>query len=305
MNNTVYTKTEPMESSGFSAKLQAFAELTKLRISIMVLFTFCVAGVLAAGADVQIGTLACAAAGLLFIAASGNAMNMYLERYTDFLMVRTSKRPLPDRRLSSMEVVMFASVCFGISMGIFLATVNWQTAVCGLATWVLYVCIYTPLKTRTWLNTEVGAIPGAMPILMGSLATTGTINIQSWAFFATLLFWQFPHFMAIAWLYREQYRDGGHKMLTVIDPSGRRAGRKAVVTCAILILISLVPALTFQTVLQGILFSAAALFLGCFYMRDSIRFAKNRSTQTARSLLKTSIIYLPLFMLALVVASLT
>jgi len=305
MKNIIATRMEPMESSGLSSKLRAFAELTKLRITIMVLFTFCVAGVLAAGPDVQMGTLIWAALGLLFMAASGNAMNMYLERYTDFLMVRTSKRPLPDQRLSSGEVVMFASVCFGISTGIFLATVNWQTALCGLVTWLLYVCVYTPLKTRTSLNTEIGAIPGALPIIMGSLATTGTVDPQGWAFFATLLFWQFPHFMAIAWLYRDQYREGGHKMLTVVDPTGRRAGKKAVVTCAILILVSLLPALTFRTGLQSVLFSFSAVLLGYFYMRDSIRFAGNRNETTARRLLKTSIIYLPLFMLALVVASLS
>jgi protoheme IX farnesyltransferase len=140
---------------------------------------------------------------------------------------------------------------------------------------------------------------------MGSLATTGTVGLQEWAFFATLLFWQFPHFMAIAWLYRDQYREGGHKMLTVIDPTGRRAGKKAVVTCAILILVSLLPALTFRTDLQSVLFSFSAVLLGYFYMRDSIRFAGNRNKNTARRLLRTSIIYLPLFMLALVIASLS
>ena len=305
MTELTAMNTEPMKTSGLPTKLRAFVELTKLRITVMVLFTFCVAGVLAAGPDVSIGTLAWAPLGLLFMAASGNAMNMYLERYTDFLMVRTAKRPLPDQRLSSGEVVMFASVCFGISAGIFLATVNWQTALCGLLTWLLYVCVYTPLKTRTTLNTEIGAIPGALPIVMGSLAVTGTVNLQGWAFFATLLLWQFPHFMAIAWLYRDQYRQGGHKMLTVTDPTGRQAGIKAVVTCAILIGVSLLPALTFRTELQSLLFSGAALCLGCLYMRDSIRFARDRNVNSARRLLKTSILYLPLFMLALVIASLS
>ncbi len=305
MDNLTATKPESMKSSDLSTKLRAFAELVKLRITIMVLFTFCVAGTLAAGPDVQIGTLVWASLGLLFIAASGNAMNMYLERYTDFLMVRTAKRPLPDQRLSSGEVVMFASVCLGISIGIFIATVNWQTTVCGLVTWILYVCVYTPLKTRTSFNTEIGAIPGALPILMGSLATTGTIGLQTWAFFATLLFWQFPHFMAIAWLYRDQYSEAGHKMLTVTDPTGKKAGQKAVITCAILILVSLLPALTFETTWQAILFSVITIFLGCLYMRDSLRFAKDRNKTTARRLLKISIIYLPLFMLSLVVASLS
>lgn len=281
--------------------MAAFAELTKIRISVMVLFTFCVAGVLAAGLDVDLLRLFYATVGMLLIASSGNAMNMYLERYTDFLMPRTAGRPLPAGKLSATEVVLFVAVCFGASVGIFLTLVNWQTAACGVITWLLYVCVYTPLKTKTEFNTEVGAIPGALPILMGSLATTATINLQSWLFFAVLLLWQFPHFMAIAWLYRKQYRDGGLKMISVDDSSGVRSGRKALVTCVILVLVSLLPALTLRSTLHGVLFSLAALMLGWLYFRASIGFSQKPDDQNARSLLKSSIIYLPLYMLMLVI----
>ena len=128
----------------------------------MVLFTFVVAGMLAAGLDFQPLTLIYATIGMFLIAGSGNAMNMYLERYTDFLMPRTAGRPLPANRLGATEVVLFAAISFGVSVGIFLALVNWQTALCGVLTWILYVCIYTPLKTKTIYNTEIGALPGAM-----------------------------------------------------------------------------------------------------------------------------------------------
>ena len=120
-----------------AARWRAYAELTKLRISVMVLFTFGVAGVIAAGLNVDLFTLFYATVGMALIASSGNAMNMYLERYTDFMMPRTANRPLPAQKLTATEVVLFVAICFGVSIGIFLALVNWQTAVCGVATWIM------------------------------------------------------------------------------------------------------------------------------------------------------------------------
>ena len=291
--------------SDWMAYASAYAELTKLRIGIMVLFTFCVAGVLAAGLSVDLLTLFYATIGMFLIAGSGNAMNMYLERYTDFLMPRTANRPLPAQKLSSMEVVLFAVVCLAVSVVIFFTLVNWQTAVCGIATWILYVWVYTPLKRVTPLNTEVGAIPGAMPILMGALATTGTVNSITWSFFLVLLIWQFPHFMAIAWMYRKQYEMGGLKMITVTDPSGKKAGRKAVVLCLVMIALSLLPALTFSTTVHSVLFVVTALLISWPYLKASIQFSNNRTDQTARKLLKASVLYLPLYMLIVVIGSLS
>lgn len=303
--NTTATTYQDASAAGWLAYGKAYAELTKIKISVMVLFTFCVAGVLAAGMSVNLLTLFYATVGMLLIASSGNAMNMYLERYTDYLMPRTSGRPLPAQKLSATEVVIFAAVCFGVSVGIFLTLVNWQTALCGIATWILYVCIYTPLKTRTALNTEVGAIPGAMPILMGALATTGTIDFVSFAFFCVLLIWQFPHFMSIAWLYRDQYRKGGLKMITVTDPTGKSAGRKAVVLCVLMIAVSLLPAFAFATVIHSVLFSMAAVLLAWPYMKASIQFARQRTDVTARRLLKSSVLYLPMYMLIVVIGRLS
>jgi protoheme IX farnesyltransferase len=268
----------------------------------MVLVMFVVAGLIAAGTVVDPFQLFYASIGLILIAASGNAMNMYLERYTDFLMPRTSGRPLPAQRLSATEVVTFAAICFGISVGVFAALVNWQTTACAVATWFMYVWIYTPLKRKTWLNTEVGTIPGAMPIIMASLATTGTVNAVIVMFFAVLIFWQIPHFMAIAWMYRKEYRDSGLQMLTVVDPTGVRAGRKAVVTCALMVAASLLPAITFRTLWHVWLFVIVALALGVLYLSCSIRFRLDRTDRSARRLLLSSIIYLPLYMLTLVVA---
>jgi protoheme IX farnesyltransferase len=240
---------------------------------------------------------------MFLVAASGNAINMYLERYTDPLMARTARRPLPDRRLSALDVMNFGAITFGAGVSYLLTTLNWQTALCAVVTWVLYVLVYTPMKTRTWLNTEVGAVAGALPIFSGALATTGTLNWQAWGFFLVLLFWQFPHFMAIAWLYREQYANGGLKMLTVVDPTGRRAGRKAVVTCVSTWLVSLMPVALLGNSWQGWVFALLATAAGAFYLQASIRFQRETTEPNARRLLRVSVLYLPLYMLLLVVFS--
>jgi protoheme IX farnesyltransferase len=311
--NTVTNKKSLDIATGKTAaaentRLNAYVELTKLRISIMVLITFLVAGVLAAHATavpLSLFLLANAVAGMFMIAASGNAMNMYLERYSDFLMPRTAQRPLPAQKLSAMEVATFAAVTFSIGVVILFQLVNWQTAVAGIVNWVLYSFVYTPLKTKHWSNTEIGAIAGAMPIVMGSLATTGSVGLIGWVFFAVLFLWQFPHFMAIAWKYRHQYRNGGLKMLTVTEPTGSAAGQKAVVTAALLILVSLIPIIEVRTIGHAILFALPTLYLGLHYLRASWSFYADRNDSTARSLMKSSLLYLPFYMVTMIVCLLT
>ena len=183
------TTNQEISNTRQSTRVQAYVALTKLRISVMVLFTFAVAAILAAdaaGLSWSLGMMVSALVGMLMIAVSGNAMNMYIERYSDFLMPRTAKRPLPAQRLSSSEVVTFAAITFGVGVAFLFAAVNWQTAVCGIANWILYVFIYTPLKRKTHFNTEIGAVAGAMPIIMGSLATTQSVGLIGWAFFGVL-----------------------------------------------------------------------------------------------------------------------
>jgi protoheme IX farnesyltransferase len=274
----------------------------------MVLFTFVVAAVLAAnaaGTGVSIASMLGALLGMFLIAASGNAMNMYLERYSDFLMPRTANRPLPAQKLSATEVALFAAVSFGIGTTVLFRLVNWETAVCGVANWILYAFIYTPLKTKHWSNTEIGAVAGAMPVLMGSLATTGSVGLIGWSFFAVLFFWQFPHFMAIAWKYRDQYRSGGLKMITVTEPTGTAAGRKAVLTAVLLILVSLLPAFCVRSGFHVALLVVPSLILGFYYLKASVVFRRDRNLDTARSLLRVSLLYLPLYMLTLIIACLT
>ncbi len=281
-------------------KWLAYLELTKPRISVMVLLSIVAAAFVAAGGLVPLGPALHVAIGMFLVAASGNAANMYVERHTDFLMPRTMRRPLPDRRLGARDVAGFAAITLGIGMGYLIATMPLSVVLVAAGTWILYVLVYTPLKMRTPLNTEVGAIPGAVPVLVGAMAPGVALPLASWAFFVMMVFWQFPHFMAIAWLYREDYRQGGLQMITVTDPTGRAAGRKAVLYAVLVLIASLGPLLSFQNGWIPIPFAIAAVLLGAWYLLDSVRFAREPGTGTARRLLKTSVIYLPLYMVCLV-----
>ena len=274
----------------------------------MVLLTFVCAAVLASvaiGKPVDPGTFLCGLIGMLFIACSGNAMNMYVERYSDFLMQRTSKRPLPARELTTVEVATFGAITFGVAVAFLFGGVNWQTGACGVANWILYVCIYTPLKRYTPWNTEIGAVAGALPVLMGSLATTESVGLVGWSLFGVLFLWQFPHFFAIAWMYRDQYEAGGLKMLTNTEPTGRLAGIKAVVGCIALIIVSLLPVIDLwaDVATNGwwriVLFVAVCLYIGRPYLKASFAFLKQRDDLIARKLLRSSLLYLPLYMLVL------
>ena len=293
---TLMSKTDQKTRS----KFWDFVELTKPRISVMVLLTVAAACILAAKDVAPMTVIMHVVIGVLFVSASGSALNQYLERYTDFLMPRTRKRPLPAGRLTSTDVAAFGAVCFGIGFGYLIMQVNWQAACVALLTWFLYVWVYTPLKTRTWANTIIGAIPGAMPVLIGDVAVDGTISASGWIFFGVLFLWQFPHFMAIAWLYREQYKMGGHLMLPVVDPTGRWAGIQAVVTAVLLVPTSCL-AMT-QIDAQPWVLGLICLGISSIYLVASIQFARIRNEGTSRKLLKISLFYLPIFMVAWVVA---
>lgn len=299
---THMSHSEELSRATDHSRVGAFFELTKFRISVMVLLTFAVAAILeSAFASSSLGwnSLIWGMIGMLLVAASGNSTNMLLERYTDFLMPRTADRPLPTYRLTATEVALFSAVTLGVGLAILFYLANWQTALCGSVNWILYSLIYTPLKRKHWCNTEVGAIAGAMPILMGALAATQTIGGVNWAFFGVLFFWQFPHFMAIAWKYRDQYRAGGMQMLTVTEPTGLAAGRKAVFTAVMLIIVSVVPAAFAPTWFGAALLTIAALILGGYYLVASWQFYRARNDQTARKLMLVSLLYLPLYMVAL------
>lgn len=229
------------------------------------------------------GLLACGAA----------ALNQYLERDFDALMERTADRPLPAGLIQPQTVVVLGGV-LSVAGLIWLAFgANLLTAVLGAVTLISYLFIYTPLKRKTTLNTAIGAVPGALPPLMGWTAARGDLSIEGWALFAILFFWQLPHFLAIAWMYREDYARGGFVMLPLVDRDGTRTGRSAVSHTLGLLSVSLSP---FVLNVSGALYLFGALVLGLVFLWCAMRFARQMDRLSARRLFFASILYLPLLL---------
>jgi protoheme IX farnesyltransferase len=206
-------------------------------------------------------------------------------------MRRTVDRPLPSGRLLPLEALWFG-VTVTASAELYLALfVNVLTAVLGLTVIAGYLFVYTPLKTRTTLSTALGAFPGAMPPLMGWTAARGEIDIAAWVLFAILFLWQFPHFLAIAWMYREDYGRAGICMLPVVEPDGRVTGQQIIVYSVMLIPVSLLPVILG---ISGKFYLIAALLLGLLFLASAVRAALSKSNQHARQLLLASVLYLPL-----------
>jgi protoheme IX farnesyltransferase len=229
--------------------------------------------------------------GITLLAFGVATLNQFIERKIDKLMDRTSNRPLPSARLSGNEALIFGSLLCLISEVYLYFLVNPMTAILGLTVIVGYVLLYTPLKTRTSASTAIGAIPGAMPPLMGWTAAANEISLPALALFALLFLWQFPHFLAIAWLYREQYKKAGILMLPVVEPSGRMTARQIVLFAAMLLPISLAP---FFVGLTGLIYLIGASLLGIWFLYESIKTAREKSDRSAKRLLLVSVLYLPL-----------
>ena len=275
-------------------------ELTKPRISVMALVAVAVSGTVSRWGQPDILLVLHAVIGIALVAASASASNQLMERELDASMPRTSQRPLPAGRLSIGFVTGFAILMGFSGLAYLLAFTDALTAFLGLSTWVLYVVVYTPLKTKTWWNTAVGAVGGAMPVVLGWHATGGAWNDgRLLALFSLLFLWQFPHFMAIAWLYRHDYSRAGMKMLTVVDPSGHRAGAQAVLCAAALIPVSLFPVL-FDPGFGSVVYLIVAVLLGLGQLALSVDFFRRREEKTARRLLRASLVYLPAMLLLLV-----
>jgi protoheme IX farnesyltransferase len=281
-------------SATIMGRLGDYLELTKPRISVMVLVSVSVGFALASQGTVQFPLLAHALLGIALVAAGSSALNQYRERETDRLLPRTARRPLPANRLSPMEVLAFG-VTSGVMGVLYLASfINLTTAMLTGLTLLVYVFVYTPLKRTTALCTAVGAIPGALPPVLGWTAAGGELNAGAFSLFGILFLWQFPHFLAIAWLYRDQYAKAGLKML----PSRRLGvtGFSATGYALALLPISLLPR---RYGLAGDAYFLTALILGLGYCLCAVRFMRKESEQTARGLLLSSLLYLPLLLFAL------
>jgi heme o synthase len=212
-------------------------------------------------------------------------------------MRRTRMRPLPDQRVTAPEAAVFGVVLSGAGLGVLAFATNWVAAALALATLLIYLVVYTPMKRTSTLSTLVGAVPGALPAVIGWSAARGDIAIGGWTLFAIVFLWQIPHFMAIAWMYREDYRSAGFPMLPVVEPDGLRTGQQALLYAAALLPVSIGPSVVG---LAGWAYFWIALALGTVLLVLSARFARARTDRSARILFFASIIYLPLIWAAMV-----
>jgi protoheme IX farnesyltransferase len=241
--------------------------------------------------------------GTALVAASASIANQWWERDSDRLMPRTANRPLPAGRVAPGEALVLAAVSLVLGVTWLALKTNTPTVLLGLASWILYVLIYTPLKQRTPWNTAVGAVAGAIPILMGWTATGAPLGLTALALAGVLFLWQFPHFMAIAWLYRDDYGLAGHQMLPNVDPSGWRSGVQAVSAAAWLVPVSLIPALDpFSG--SPVIYLAWTVALGAVQLALSVRFALARDEKSARLLLRATLLYLPAWLAMLLIVTL-
>lgn len=279
----------PARTTTFS-RFADFVELTKPRIAVLELA--CVAAAALFAGPPTVGALAATLVGVGLVAASASALNQWLERRSDSLMPRTADRPLPGGRIAPRQVVVFGGVSLAIGLATLILAVNVATAVVSLATWALYVCVYTPLKRRSVANTAVGAVAGALPVLMGWTCQDKPLDLEAAALFVVVFLWQLPHFMAIAWIYRKEYAAADLKMLPVVDASGRRAGAQAVIAALAIIPVSLVPA---WHLIEPVYF-AGALVLGLGQLFYSVGFLVQRDDGSARRLLRASLLYLPVLL---------
>lgn len=289
-------------ASAVISRVVDYVEMAKPRISALVLLTVAVSAFVARWGHPDAWAVAHAMFGTLLVAASASALNQWIERRSDALMERTADRPLPAGRLSSAEVLAVGLAGAVLGVGYLAVCTRASTALWALATWATYVCLYTPLKARTSLNTAVGAVAGAMPVLIGWSAAGGSFGLadpRAAAMFLIVFLWQFPHFMAIAWLYRRQYDRAGLKMLPVVDPTGRSAARQAVLGAIGLLPASLVLGLPFPTA-SGVLYLSVALLLGVAQLWLAARFMVRRDETSARWLLRGSLVYLPSVLVLLV-----
>lgn len=300
---TTTTTALSSERTGWTARLADYWELTKPRIVAMELITIAMGFYLAASADWSGWVLFATCLGTGLVAGSASTLNMWLERHLDALMTRTANRPLPAERLRPREAFLFGVVLLVAGTLLLAAGPGMPTLVLGIVCWILYVVIYTPLKTRSTLNTAVGAASGSLPIIIGWVAAGGEFNLAALSLFGVLYLWQYPHFMAIAWRCRDDYQRGGYVMSTTVDPTGRRAGIEAIVGSLLLLPVSLVPAwLSSSTLLAG-LYVAWAVLLSAVYIWASIAFARSPGDATSRTLLRASLLYLPLWILGLLLVA--
>ena len=292
--DTIAAKAAVAKGSGL---LGDIGELSKARLSLLVLLTTLVGFLTGWHGPMDWTLLAATLAGTALSAAGASALNQWIERDLDALMPRTADRPLPARRMHPSDALLFGLLCCGSGVALLALLANALTALLSFLTIVIYALAYTPMKRVSELNTLVGAVPGALPPLLGWTAATGQASLGGWILFLILWFWQMPHFLGIAWMYKDQYALAGFKMITLRDPEGWATSWQSLIYSAGLLAVSLLPGLLGMA---SPLYFLAALALGAGMLFLAGDLVRTRSLAAARRLFFASLLYLPLLLGALV-----
>jgi len=284
-------RSEAVALAASKSRTADFAALAKPRLNMLVVISALAGYLMGTVESVSALPLLATLAGTGLVAGGASAFNQLLERDLDALMRRTRMRPLPDRRLQAAEAAIFGFAITVTGLLVLAAFVNLLAAAVALVTLLSYVVIYTPLKRRSSFGTVIGAIPGALPPVIGWAAARGALTTEAWILFGIVFLWQLPHFLAIAWMYREDYARAGYPMLPVIEPDGHSTARQALVYATALLPLSLAPTLLGLT---GNVYFGGALLLGVAFIYLTYRFVRTRAVRDARTVFFGSIIYLPL-----------
>ena len=276
----------------------AFIELTKPRITFLILVSTALGYYLGNTGQFELFNFLITIIGTTMLAGGAGAINHYIEKDLDVLMERTKSRPIPSGLISGQVALYFGILQSVLGFGLLLVYVNSLTALLGLLTIALYIFVYTPLKMITWLNTTIGAVPGALPALGGWAASANELNPNAWILFAILFLWQHPHFYAIALMCKEDYKKAGFKMLPVIENDNNRTNRQIIWHAFLLIPVSLFFVVTGAL---GTIYAWGAAFLGVVYLLSGIPLLKESSVKNAKVLLRTSVLYLPLLLVIILI----
>ena len=295
--DTVTAAIDNAKIIGLREKAIAYGELTKPRIAFLLVLTSAAGFYLGSKCGLDTVLFANSLIAITLLAFGVATLNQYWERDLDRLMDRTAARPLPTGRVTPNEALLFGILQCVIAEIYLVLAVNVLTALLGLIVIVGYVLVYTPLKTRTTASTAIGALPGALPPLMGWTAASGDITLSAWALFTIQFLWQFPHFMAIAWMYRNEYAKAGILMLPVVEPEGRITARQIVMFAIMLLPVSLAP---YFFGLSGTIYLIGAAILSIWFLWASIRAGLAKTDEKARRLLLVSVIYLPILFILMV-----
>ena len=279
--------------------VREYAALTKPELTLLSVLTAACSAYMALGRESSLLPILHAGVGTFLVGGGAGALNQYFERTHDGKMKRTEHRPLPSGTVRPQDAFVFGSACAALGVLYLVVAANAAAALLALITFVSYVFIYTPLKRKTPFATVVGSIPGALPPLIGWASVRGGLNMEAWPLFFILFFWQMPHFLSLAWMYRNDYARAGFKILTVLDPAGGATSRQILVYT-----IALVPASVLPTLLgmAGVVYFYTAITLSCAFLLIAIRFVNRRTGAAARTLFFASLVYLPaefVFLLAM------